>query len=139
VNILSLFRKEDIRNPDGSSYLTRYVIRRNEERQAVYLHHFTGTDKDAQHDHPKWFISLGLKGRYVEETPDGNRVWQAPWFRFFPAEHRHRIIVPPGEECWTLTITGAGADREWGFFPEGVYVPWRDYEAMTGRGMVDDG
>lgn len=133
--MLNRLPTEEILNPDGSPYLTRYVIRRGTDRKAVYIHHFKGTDKEpALHDHPKWFLSVGLKGRYVEETERGVRLWAAPWFRWFPAYHRHRIIVPMGEDCWTLTVTGAGVEDNWGFYPDGVYVPWREYEARTGRG-----
>jgi hypothetical protein len=36
----------------------------------IYLHKFVGDDWSYDlHDHPKRFISIGLKGSYVEETP----------------------------------------------------------------------
>ena len=137
---MNLFRAEDIRNPDGSQYLIRRVLLLLKNRAAVYLHHFVGTDKeDAMHDHPKWFLSIGLRGRYVEETPTGLRLWTAPWIRWFPASHRHRLIVPPGESCLTLVVTGPGEGSDWGFYPDGVYVPWQEFEQMTGRGEVSAG
>lgn len=106
---------------------------------AVYLHHFVGDDWSLDlHDHPKRFVSIGLKGGYIEETPDTvwptgavvghtRRPFNAPWIRTFPAEHRHRILMfrkhgfnsrredNPLMDCWTLVIVGPKV-REWGFW-----------------------
>src|ERR1700727_2614916 len=64
----------------------------------VYLHHFLGDDWAIDpHDHPRRFISIGLKGFYFEDvfSSDGELIstkrYQAPWFRSFPAEHLHRV------------------------------------------------
>src|SRR5438309_11151194 len=85
----------------------------------VYLHHFVGDDWSRDlHDHPKRFISIGLKGRYIEETPNGEREYRAPWLRTFPAEHIHRIRLRPGEDAWSLVIV-LKAVRKWGFWNNG--------------------
>ena len=61
----------------------------------IYLQHFIGDDWSLDlHDHPRRFISFGLWGRYLEETPHGSRWYVAPWIRTFPAKHIHRIIQP---------------------------------------------
>jgi hypothetical protein len=107
----------------------------------LYLHHFVGNDwtKDL-HDHPKWFVSFGLKGGYEEEyaslvkgcapyTTDRYvklfRVWRAPWVRYFPALHRHRLQVK-GKDCWTLVLVGR-PKRKWGFWNQGKWVFWKEY------------
>lgn len=110
----------------------------------VYLHHFVGDDWSLDlHDHPKRFISFGLKGRYVEQTPckslvDGDpagttqsRTFTAPWVRSFPSEHIHRLRMVRRwngslEECWTLVIVLRGT-REWGFWHLGRFIPWLSY------------
>jgi hypothetical protein len=122
---------------------------------SIYLHHFIGDDwaRD-MHDHPKRFISIGLWGEYVEETPYepttlyelierspriSARPYHAPWIRSFPATHRHRLTLgPEGERrgCWTLVLTGMKS-RDWYFYPpDSEPVPWKEYVATrTARGV----
>lgn len=96
----------------------------------VYLHKFVGDDWSLDlHDHPKRFISIGLAGEYVEHTTAGRRVFRAPWFRTFPAEHRHRLSGPTPEiPCWTLAIVGKPS-RDWGFWHAGEFHHWKPYVA----------
>lgn len=97
----------------------------------LYLHHFVADDWSRDmHDHPKRFISIGLRGRYIEETPAGEREYRAPWIRTFPAEHIHRIRLHPGEEAWTLVLV-LKTVRRWGFWNSGSWVPWRTYVGST--------
>ncbi len=96
------------------------------DRLRVYVHKFVADDWSRDlHDHPKRFISIGLWGSYIEETPQGERVYRAPWIRTFPAEHVHRLRLR-SRVCWTLVIT-LRAVRPWGFYHEGAWVPWREY------------
>lgn len=124
-----IFRMEEINGAEVCpTYLYRWTLLRLGKFCALYLHHFVGDDwaRD-RHDHPKRFISVGLRGGYVEETPEGERVYRAPWVRTFPAEHVHRLrMLAPGSECWTLVIV-ARAVRPWGFWKDGRFVGWRDY------------
>ena len=111
----------------------------------LYLHKFVGDDWSRDfHDHPSRFWSIGLWGRYVEETPslvDGPRypaktLYRAPWVRSFPAEHRHRIVLTGKRRpCWTLAIHGP-QKRKWGFWQGSRFIPWRlyvDEEAASNR------
>lgn len=108
------------------TYLYRWTLARL-PWFSVYLHHFVGDDWSRDmHDHPKRFISIGLWGRYVEETPRGETRYYAPWLRTFPAEHIHRIRLPEGATCWTLVIV-LKATRPWGFWSGGKWIPWRQY------------
>lgn len=66
----SIFRREEM---DGCgrcpTYLVRWTLLKWGDR-GIYLHHFVGDDWSRDlHDHPKRFISIGLWGAYVEETP----------------------------------------------------------------------
>lgn len=109
----------------------------------IYLHKFVGEDWSRDlHDHPKRFISIGLRGAYVETTmvpcrvmdsyhgewksgeQEFKRVYRAPWLRTFPATHRHRIQIIDGRPCWTLVVV-LRTSREWGFWHDGRFVPWR--------------
>ena len=114
-------------------YLHRWRLFTFGRERNVYLHRFVGSDWSRDlHNHPKRFVSIGLWGGYVEETPhpdpDGValRTYRAPWIRTFPAEHIHRLIMPAGWTCWTLVFTG-NVTQPWGFFPDGRWVPWEIY------------
>lgn len=127
--------KLEILDGDGicqKPYMYRWTLFSFFRLFKVYLHCFLDQDwtKD-YHDHPKRFISIGLKGRYIEETPIRkgmiqNRVYQAPWIRTFPASYIHRIKTIPGETCWTLVIVFK-SQRAWGFWANGEWIPWRQY------------
>lgn len=108
------------------TYLYRWVVLRTRWGN-LYLHKFIGDDwaRDL-HDHPKGFVSIGLWGRYIEETPHGYRLWIAPWVRSFPAEHQHRLALVDGYRCWTLVWVGKPI-RMWGFWQDGKFIPWREY------------
>lgn len=113
----------------------------------LYLHHFVSDDWSLDlHDHPKRFISIGLKGGYREITPENAKPWNgtwlpglnqevfsAPWIRSFPAEHVHRVIMLRSEaapdvpkDCWTLVIV-LRSTRDWGFWHGGKFVHWKAY------------
>jgi hypothetical protein len=66
-----LFAREEM-DGDGRcpTYLVRWTLLKLPGKRGVYLHHFVGDDWSLDlHDHPKRFISIGLKGRYIEHTP----------------------------------------------------------------------
>lgn len=108
------------------TYLYRWCLLRFTSFQ-IYLHHFVGDDWSRDlHDHPKRFISIGLWGRYVEENPRGERTYQAPWIRTFPATHIHRLRLIDKRPCWTMVIV-LKAVRPWGFWHMGTWIPWRQY------------
>jgi len=115
------------------TYLWRWTVAKWRGR-GIYLHHFVGDDWSRDlHDHPKRFISIGLWGWYIEQTPwlaDVPGSWrfkkyQAPWIRSFPATHIHRLAVP-SKNCWTLVIVLKPV-REWGFWHERKFIPWKRY------------
>lgn len=122
-----VFNLEEINGANRCpTYLYRWTIARF-FGCGVYLHHFVGDDWSRDlHDHPKRFISIGLFGRYLEETPRGEREFRAPWLRTFPPTHIHRLRLLPGEECWTLVIVLRSV-RPWGFWHQGRFIGWRAY------------
>ena len=113
-------------------YLLRwYVIPRNPVLN-VYLHKFLRSDDDqALHDHPWWFVSLILKGRYAEISEKPLKIRTAGSLAFRRSSHRHRVelLCPPATmaeiaqataprdlvPCWTVIVTGRKV-REWGFW-----------------------
>lgn len=108
------------------TYLYRWILLAT-KRLSIYLHKFVGDDWSLDlHDHPKRFISIGLWGSYVEFTPKGSKMYDAPWFRSFPAEHIHRLTLPRRQHCWTLVLT-LHATRAWGFWHAFEWIPWKEY------------
>ncbi len=110
------------------TYLYRWTLFRC-KWFAIYLHNFVGDDWSTDmHDHPKRFVSIGLWGHYIEETPSNptGRKFTAPWCRSFPAEHVHRLRLIDGKPCWTL-VTVFSASRPWGFWNAGKWIHWRTY------------
>lgn len=135
-----LFPLEEINGANRCpTYLYRWRLARCRRLGwALYLHRFVADDWSLdQHDHPKRFVSVGLSGSYVEHTPRGPRRFRAPWIRSFPAEHRHRVTLPPGRECWTLVLVFA-ATRPWGFWHLGRWIPWRDYVTGASSYVADE-
>ncbi|MGV0595662.1 hypothetical protein [Mycolicibacterium porcinum] len=138
-----------IPNRFGGPYLRRwYLIPRNPFIN-VYLHHFLSSDDDrALHDHPWWFVSLILRGGYIEigESADGKMTAlcrtavtdiRSPFWRrciaFRPATHRHRVVLATTQQrddvpCWTLIVTGRRS-RTWGFWCQ----LWNEH-GFSGRG-----
>lgn len=132
---------------EDDPYLRRwYLIPRNPVIN-VYLHQFLRDDDRALHDHPWWFVSLILRGGYIEYGESADRkstalIRSAPVFgdwglrgksplAFRPATYRHRVALPHTPDggrkpCWTLIITGRRT-RTWGFWCRTVLGQDRHY------------
>ena len=108
----------------------------------LFLHRFLRSDHDrGLHDHPWPSMSILLKGelweRYESEYGLGEMVRKVPRFRpvFRSAEHQHRIILK-SKDAWTLFAVGFKR-REWGFWPDGKFVPWRTYLPLDENETID--
>ncbi|MEX2964784.1 hypothetical protein [Microbulbifer sp. TYP-18] len=74
----------------------------------VFLHNWIKSDDGLLHDHPRWSITIVLKGCLIEETPTKYK-WLKPGAVVFRSrKYVHRIIVPKTHEgsVWTLFIVG---------------------------------
>lgn len=127
----------DIGRPGDGTYLTRWTLwgsRFHGTGGAVFLHRFQRSDHDgAMHDHPWAFTSVILLGGYHEQTEGGTRWYGPGRILRRPATWRHRVILPPGRDCWTLVFRGV-KERSWGFWCmdslgrlTGRVVPWRSF------------
>lgn len=95
----------------------------------LYLHKFDGPDPgDHFHDHRFHNLTILLAGGYREALMGAWGRWVIPGRRvaFRRAEQAHRIvfILRP---TWTLFIGGPTV-REWGFWVDGKWIPWQEYE-----------
>jgi len=117
-------------------YLTVYTLLRVLGISVCFHNFHRGDEERDCHDHPFSFLSLILRGRYREHMYDGSAAERgALSLRYRPSSHRHRIELVK-KPCWTLCVKRA-AEREWGFWPDGVFVPWREYLLSKGLTPVD--
>lgn len=129
-----ILRREDI----AGDALRRWTLLRLPRGRALYLHHFRCSDARSMHDHPKRFVTIGLRGGYVEESPGLfpllwecgrlRRQFRAPWIRAFPARHAHRVRVSR-RGCWTLAYVGPKT-RGWGFVHRNRWIPWQRFHEV---------
>lgn len=124
-------RVEHLAHPGtGVPYLVRYVVV-GSKWFCIYIHHFVGPDWGRDlHNHPRTFLSIGLWGRYIEETPVFHakyypyaheldlRAFVFPFVNYIHHTTIHRIVNP--NNCWTLCI-GGPVVSQWGFFDENLH------------------
>lgn len=79
----------------------------------IYLHNFLRSDPDVPHSHPwKWAVVFVVKGGYVEERVsafDGTiqrRRVRPGSIVLLTAKTRHRVVLEPGKQSWSLAIVG---------------------------------
>lgn len=92
-------RREDIKRADGQVYLTRW--RTGHTWFGTFmLHKIILTDSDCLHDHPWHFVSIILKGGYIE-----HRRWPT-----WPDAKTSFAAVEKDGGCWiTRKFYGAGS------------------------------
>jgi hypothetical protein len=104
----------------------------------LLVHHFLPTQRDRDaHDHPRSFVTIVVRGGYDDVQPDGtlDRVY-APAIRYRPAEHAHVTMAGP-KGAWTIVLMGPQR-REWGFWRDAKWWPWRAYESVHGSSFRCD-
>lgn len=111
-------------------YMERWIL--ETPIGSIRVHKFVSSDTDPYHDHPWGFFSVVLWGEYLEQiwVKDGVEIFNlrsvgSMAIRF--PRHRHKVLLLQGDrQCWTLVVTGPRV-REWGLWPNGRFVNWRDY------------
>jgi hypothetical protein len=123
--ILRICEKRDI-FPLGVPYLTRWILFEWAGMFGIYVHKFWASDYErALHDHPWNFISIVLKGSYLEHSEHTGCLRTAGSIAYRPCTHKHRVELVNGP-VWTLMLV-SGRKRRWGFWPNGVWCWWRKF------------
>lgn len=138
--MLSHCERFTIKNENGEPYMNRYYLLKWPLR--IRLHEILRSDEDRDmHDHPYDFVSVMLKGGYVETTPDTPaKAYGAGSIRRLKAENVHSIKLFKQCHCcnrsaeeqgklitaWTLIFAGKNR-REWGFHTPDGWVHWKKY------------
>lgn len=111
-------------------YMKRWVL--NLYLFSIRLHHWYASDDSRYwHDHSWDFITIVLKGSYIDVSPKGEDKLTAGSIRYRPASHKHTVVVPPGG-CWTLLLTGPEIAK-WGFWVNGRFKRSEKYFAKFGH------
>jgi hypothetical protein len=92
---------------------------------SIRIHHWIKSDdRRFFHDHSCNFISILLKGRYKNVTPEGSFDVKAISIWKSNALKRHYLDIPK-EGAWTLLLCGRPY-RQWGFWVNNhKWRPWR--------------
>lgn len=103
---------------------------------AMRIHEIHESDPEVMHDHPWPYLTIILKGSYIEQTPDydssgiflrwryteygpGSILWRSH-------KAQHRLLVTLGT-CTTLFITGKYRQK-WGFYLNMANkMPYQEY------------
>lgn len=119
----------------GNPYMRRWIL--TTPVGAIRLHHIIRADRDRYlHDHPFDFVSIILKGFYVEELPlnrsganarpGGPRMSRVVrWVNRARAQEFHRISEVSEGGVWTLVFAQKSM-KPWGFMTEDGWRFWRD-------------
>lgn len=69
---------------------------------------------EEMHDHPRWSVTICLKGRIIERTPWGDRLLEpgSTVLRSRKAIHSFALPEEPQDEIWTLFIVGRRKYRQ---------------------------
>lgn len=127
---------------DGSLYMGRWWLFRTRWLSAR-VHHIASPDYDRHmHDHPFSFVSIILRGEYVENRPQkvepcfiGNgRDWEACTkllrttgsVAYRRCTQRHLISWVSDGGAWTLVFM-TPKRQWWGFYTPAGKVFWQDY------------
>jgi hypothetical protein len=123
---------EGIGNPDCPVMRRWILVETRWFRIAV--HHFpaNGVEDDDPHDHPRGFVTIILRGAYIDERANGHpERMTTGMVRYRPAAYAHRVHAS-ATGCWTLTLQGAQT-RTPGYWRDGVWINRKAYLARFGR------
>lgn len=141
--------KREVIGPDECPIMYRWTILSTRFGKLLVHRFLPNADDRAVHDHPRSFVTFILSGGYVDLQPCpfcarhcvhcdadglvvGDRLRRGA-IRFRRATHQHRTRVAPNG-CWSLVIMGPLV-RQWGFWHEGKFWLWQEFERRFGYGM----
>jgi hypothetical protein len=151
------YRKGHLRHADGALYMGRYCLFESRWLSAR-VHYLATADLDRHlHDHPWNFVSLVLRGGYMEARPVSlepcfergleraldyvessrvtTRVCGSVAFRRATDRHRISSVLP---HTWSLFVYGP-ALQWWGFYTPQGKIHWKDYGGChTAVGVVNE-
>lgn len=122
---LKLVKKKIIYRDANEAYLIRYTPFTC-KWFSIKLHRILLSDYSCHHDHPWAFLTLILKGGYVEHTPKGSKLYGAGSILYRPATYVHSLEI--FQPATTLVVTFKKV-RLWGFITKNGWVAWYKYQS----------
>jgi hypothetical protein len=133
-------KKKIIHRDDGGHYMYRWNLFEC-KWFSIKLHKIMLSDYDCLHDHPWPFISIILKGGYIEHRQimrdNGmpglyrrldkkiiKRIYHPGNILYRPANSIHKLEIY--QPAWTLVFTFK-KQREWGFWTPKGWIHWTKY------------
>jgi hypothetical protein len=106
-------------------------------RFSLYLHVIRRPDwSKCQHDHPWSFITIILKGGYIEVVGEHTHIRRPGYIGYRPRRFEHAITKLLKGKAVTLVLRGPNHE-EWGFRTRfGEKVPWQRYVKSTSWARV---
>lgn len=130
----------DINGPDGTLYLRRFTLLKLFGWKLL-LHRIARPDYSRElHDHPWSFITVVLRGGYVEQVESLDGEWaqfranRPGRVRFNRLPFPHRVTELINGDSWSLVIHGPDR-REWGFYTDCGWMPWQQYCDRVYKGL----
>lgn len=112
AQVLRFLPHKELGWKDIGEVFTRYTLLKTPLFR-VYLHClYAPRWHPMGHDHPWSFVTLILRGGYLEWTPSGKFYRPPGSVLHREAEFAHNVIT--GGVCWSLVVTGPKR-REWQF------------------------
>ena len=123
----------EIIGPEACPLMLRRTLVSNRWFKVLWHKFLPGASDRAAHDHPRSFLTFVLQGGYDDIKPDGTIYCvYAPTIRYRSATHSHITEVGP-HGATTLVLMGP-LRRDWGFWHDGRWYPWRVFERKFGLG-----
>ena len=73
----------------------------------VLFHNWKHGEAEAFHDHPRWSVTIVLKGQIVEHTPWRRKLLKPGSIVFRSRKFIHAFDLPEGQDdVWTMFIVG---------------------------------
>ncbi len=120
----NLHRKWEVRLAEDHLCQTGVYLRRWRVETpwfSIRLHHWFSSDDDrSPHDHPWDFVTIPLRGSYLDESPAGSQRVRTGRVYYRRASHAHWVHLDRGP-AWTLVLTGPKV-RRWGFWVRDKWV-----------------
>ena len=94
----------------------------------VLLHQWYGSDTGHPHDHPRWTITIVLRGWFIEQHDGQAFVRRAGQIIVRSHKYAHRIVIPRGQarKVHTLFIVGRRKHQQH-YYVNGQKVRVEDY------------
>lgn len=148
---MNIYRKIKLRRKDGILYLRRWALT-IDCIGSIKVHKMEAPDPGEDlHDHPWTFITIPLRGGYIEERTNIRDAVQESQSRIVADEiigslehirhlrprmmrldQCHRIVKLDSPTVWTLVFSGP-RHRDWGFYTPTGYINHKDYEDDNGN------